>query len=740
MQVKKRNGELVDYDVNKIHKILTWATDGVKNVSISEIEMAMNLNLEDGIETKKIHKVLTEAACGLITEKTPEYENVAARLLLYSLRKDVWGESEPPRLYEHIKNLVKQGIYQSEILEWYTESEIHKLGKHIKHNRDEQLTHSGLKQLVDKYLITDKFSGQIYETPQFVYMLMAMCTFHKYPKKTRAKFVRSYYDKISQLKINLPTPEICGLRVDNQFASCILIDCDDTMDSYGASVLAVGKYTSKSAGIGINIGRVRPIHSKVRGGRAEHYGVVPFLKTFESMVKSVSQGSRGGGATVNIPFWHPEIETVVRLKKNTEVDEKSVRKLDYVIQYCSLFWDRLKQGKKITLLSPDECPGLYDAFGSPEFDELYEKYERKSVSKKKIDAADLIDIHCKEYLESGRIYSMNIDHANQAGAWDWTVAPVRMTNLCTEILHHTIPIQKPDDTNGRIGVCVLAAINKCKIRNDDDLEECCDLIVRAKNEIIDYQEYPFPSAELFCKNTRSLGIGLTNLAGYLAKNEIAYDSQEALELIDESTEKLQFFLLKASNNLAKERGEPCKDFHLTRYSKGELPIDWMNQRAKTLVKRKPSMDWEWLRKEIAEHGLYNCTLTAMMPCESSSVIQNATNGIEPIRALIIDKTSKYVNKQIVPYYATKKQYYRTAFEMEDNKPMIKSCATMQKWVDMGISMNLYYDYRKFDGEIPRSVLCRDLLLCHEYGVKTTYYVVTPDGDEDATCAGGACAI
>lgn len=742
MQVTKRNGELTDYDVQKIHKILNWATDGIKNVSISDIEMNANLSLEDGIETKKIHKILTESAIGLADELHPEYDTVAARLLLYSLRKDVWGDSEPPRLYEHIIKLVKKDIYQSEILDWYTESEIHKIGKHLKHNRDEQLTHSGLRQLVDKYLITNRFTGEIYETPQFVYMLMAMCTFHKYPKKTRLKYVRNYYDKISQLKINLPTPEICGLRIDNQFASCILIDCDDTMDSYGASTLAVGKYTSKSAGIGLNLGRVRPVGSPVKSGRTEHYGVVPFLKTFESMVKSVSQGSRGGGATVNFPFWHPEIETIVRLKKNTEVDERSVRKLDYIVQYSEVFWERLEQGKKITLFSPAECPDLYEAFGTPHFKELYEKYEKRNVTKKRIYAHELISIHAKEYLESGRQYSMNIDHANQAGAWDWEKAPVKMTNLCTEILQPTVPMQHQDDPNGRIGVCVLAAMNMCKIRNDQDLEECCDLIVRAKNEIIDYQAYPFFSAERFCKDTRSIGVGLTNLAGYLAKNDTMYDSQEATEMIDEYTEKLQYYLLKASNGLAKEKGEPCKDYWKTRYAKGELPIDWMNKNAKTLVKRKPSMDWEGLRKDIADWGLYNCTVTAMMPCESSSVIQNATNGIEPIRKLIIDKTSKKGNnKQIVPYYNTKKQYYQTAFSIGSNRPMLKNAATMQKWVDMGISLNLYYDYGNYDdGEIPLSVVCQDLMAAYKYGIKTTYYIVTPDGDEDATCAGGACAI
>lgn len=744
MKVEKRNGELVDYDVQKIHKILTWATEGIKNVSLSDIEMHAELNLEDGIKTKQIHRILKDSAIGLANANNPEYEQVAARLLLYSLRKDVWGESEPPRLLEHIKQTVKKQIYQPEILEWYTESEIHKLGKHIKHNRDEQLTHSGLTQLIDKYLLTNKITGEIYETPQFVYMLLAMCTFYRYPKKSRLKYVKSYYDKISQLKINLPTPEICGLRVDNQFASCILIDCDDTMDSYGASVLAVGKYTSKSAGIGLNLGRVRPVGSPVRSGRTIHTGVIPFLKTFESMVKSVSQSSRGGGATVNFPFWHLEAETIMKLKQNTEVDEKSVRKLDYVIQYSKIFYQRLLEQKKVTLFSPAECPDLYEAFGTPDFDELYEKYEKRTnISKKRIYAHELFGIHVKEYLETGRIYVMNIDHANMAGSWDYEQAKIVMTNLCTEILHPTIPISHPDDENGRIGVCLLLAINMPKIRDDKDFEECCDLCVRAKNEIIDIQAYPFIAAERFCKDYRSLGIGLTNLAGYLAKHKIMYDSQEALEVVDEFTEKLQYYLLKASCNLAKEKGEPCKDYHTTRYSKGELPIDWMNKEAKKLIKRKPSMDWKQLRKDIKEYGLYNCTLTSMMPCESSSVIQNATNGIEPLRELIVYKDSKSGNnKQIAPYYNTRKQYYKTAFQMGSNTPMLKMCATIQKWVDMGISCNLYYNYDDYkDGIIPLSVLSTDIVTAYSWGIKTLYYIVTPDGDDDATvCEGGACSI
>jgi len=742
MQVTKRNGELVDYDVQKIHKILSWATDGIKNVSISEIEMHAELNLEDGMKTRQIHKVLTDSAIGLATADTPEYEDVASRLLLYSLRKDVWGESEPPRLYEHIKTTIKKGIYQPEILEWYTESEIHKLGKYIKHNRDETLSHSGLTQLIDKYLLANRITGEVYETPQFVYMLLAMCTFHRYDKKTRLKYVKGYYDKISQFKINIPTPEMCGLRAGNQFASCVLVDCDDTMDSYGASVLAVGKYTSKSAGIGLNLGRVRPIGAPVDGGRVVHTGVIPFLKTFESMVKSVSQSSRGGGATVNFPFWHLEAESIMKLKQNTEVDEKSVRKLDYVIQYSRIFYERLLAGKKVTLFCPKECADLYDAFGTPEFDELYEKYEKRNVRKKRVYAHDLFGIHVKEYLETGRIYVMNIDHANMCGSWDYEQAKVIMTNLCTEIMHPTIPIKHPYDENGRIGVCLLLAINMPRIKDEQDLEECCDYSVRAKNELIDIQSYPFPAAERFCKDYRSLGIGLTNLAGYLAKNKIMYDSKEALEAVDEFMEKMQYYLLKASCNLAKERG-PCKDFDKTKYAKGMLPIDWMHPKAVDLIERKPSMDWESMRAAIAEHGLYNCTLTAMMPCESSSVIQNATNGIEPVRSLLVYKDSKSGNnKQIVPYYRTRKQYYKTAFEMDSNEPMLKMCATIQKWTDMGISCNLYYDYEKFEGGvIPLSVISSDIVKAYSWGIKTLYYIVTPDGDDDATvCAGGACAI
>lgn len=741
LRVKKRDGRLESYDVEKIHKVCMWAVDSIPNVSVSDIELNANISLYDGISTSEIHDLLIKSASNLISEEFPNYQYVAARLLNYQLRKEVWGESEPPRLLDHIKKCVDQGVYDDIVLKKYTESEIHKLGKYLKHTRDEKFTYSGLQQMIDKYLLKNRNTGEIYETPQFAYMLIAMTFFMNYKEK-RLEYVQRAYDYFSQFKINLPTPIVCGVRTKiRQYSSCVLCDVGDSMDSIFSSVAAVGKYTAKRSGIGLNLGRIRPLNSPIRGGEVIHTGVIPFLKVFEATCKSTSQnGIRGGSATVHFPFWHYEIEDIIVLKNNTGTDDNRVRKLDYSIQFSKIFYERLIADEDITLFSPAEIPMLYEYFGTKDFDGLYRACELRSdlKFKKTIKARTLMETFARERLETGRIYVMNIDHCNSHSAWR---SQVFQSNLCQEVLHPTIPLNHIDDPNAEIGVCILSAINLCESKLEE-FDDVCEIIVRCLDALIDHQEYPVAAAENFTKNRRSLGVGFTNLAGYLAKNKVGYEDKEALRIVDELAEQLQFSLLKASCKLAKEFGA-CNKFDETTYVT-KLPIDHYNKNVDLICDRQPTCDWESLRNEISEYGLRHSTLTAQMPCESSSVIQNSTNGIEPIRSHISYKKSKSGNlKQVVPGFSKYGKYYTKAFEMTSNEGILNIAAVLQKWFDMAISTNCYYNYNHYpDGRIPLSVVVKDILYAYKMGLKTLYYANSNDGDKDAEdgCSSGACSI
>ncbi len=652
LKVTKRNNKQEEFDVDKIHKVIGWAIEGIQGVSLSDIAMNAALQLHDGIGTTDIHKIIIKSAADLISEEEPNYQYVAARLLLYSLRKDVWGCNEPPRLLEHVKQQVANGVYESFILENYSESEINKLGNKIKHDRDTRFTFAGLQTLVDKYLVKNRFTHKIYETPQFAYMMIAMTLFAKYSPETRTDYVLRCYDHLSKHKINLPTPIMSGVRtVQRQYASCCLIDIDDTMESiFVSGVPSVALYTGARSGIGLNMGRIRPIGEQIRQGEVVSTGNIPFLKVMESTVKSCSQnGIRGGGATVSYPFWHSEIMDILVLKNNAGTDDNRVRKLDYCIQFSRLFYERFKNNEDITLFSPNEAKGLYEAFGTPAFDALYIKHEANTKLKfrKKINARELAESFTKERLETGRYYLMNVDHVNTHSSWKETV---HMTNLCCEITQPTIPLQSIDDPNGEIGVCVLSAINMLEIKDDAELESVCDIIVRLLDAVIDHQGYPILAAKNFTKKRRSLGVGLTNLAGYLAKHKARYDTGDAYILVDTFVESMQYFLLKASCQMAKEVG-PCEKFGLTKYADGILPIDTYNKNVDGIVDRALSHDWEALRKDIVAHGLRHSTLTAQMPCESSSIIQNSTNGIEPVRRLLSYKKSQMgIIPQVVPNF------------------------------------------------------------------------------------------
>jgi len=742
MQVTKTSGEKEAFSVEKIHKVVQWATKGINGVSFSDICMNANLSIYDGISSSEIHQVLIKSANDLISESNPNYQYVAARLLNMQLRKKVWGYGDQPTDFLlFLQRNVDNGMYDPHILQKWTNAQIDSLGKYINHSRDDLFTYAGLQQLIDKYLVKNRSTDAIYETPQFAYMAIAMCLFDS------TQEVKKAYDCYSTFKINLPTPIMAGVRTNiRQFASCVLVDVDDNLDAIFSSIHAVGKYTARRAGIGLNIGRMRPINSPIRGGEVIHTGLIPYLKNFESAVKSTSQnGLRGGSATVHVPFWHYEIEDVMVLKNNAGTDDNRVRKLDYSIQFCKLFYDRLIANEDITLFSPDEAKGLYEAFGNnEEFEKLYTKYEnaRSLKFKKKVPARKIAEIFARERLETGRIYSMNIDSANAHGSWD---IPCYMSNLCQEIIHPTKPINAIDDPDGEIGICILSALNLLELSSEKDIEDACRMAVRTLEAVIDYQDYPVLAGENFTKNRRSLGVGITNLAGFLAKNKLSYADKAALELVHETMEQIQWNLINASCELAEEKG-PCEKFGDTKYAHGLLPIDWYKKEVDELIKPKYNMDWEGLRERVEEHGLRHSTLSAIMPCESSSVIQNSTNGIEPVRSLLIHKKAKNgVLKQLVPNYRTRKNHYTLAWEMTDNIAIMNVAAVIQKFVDMSMSTNLYYNYSHYeDGNIPLSVLIKDQIYGYKYGLKNFYYANTPDGDGDTekgmNCDSGACAI
>jgi len=727
--------------VEKIHKVVEWATDGLAGISSSDIEMNAGLSIYDKIESMQIHEILIRSANDLISEAAPNYQYAAARLLNMSIRKEVWKGMTPPDFLQFIQVNVDNGLYDREILKKWTPEQIRMFGDFISHDRDDQYTYAGLQQMVDKYLVKNRSNGELYETPQSAYMLIAMCLFDE-PKEVKAA-----YDAYSTFKVNLPTPIMAGVRTTiKQFASCVLVDVDDELDSIFSNVHAVGKYTARRAGIGVNIGRIRPINSPIRGGEVIHTGLIPYLKNFESAVKSTSQnGLRGGSANVNIPFWHYEIEDVLVLKDNAGTDDNRVRKLDYTVQFCKLFYDRLIANEDITLFSPHECKGLYDAFGdNEEFERLYLKYENAySIKfKKKVPARKVVEIFARERLQTGRIYSMNIDHVNTNGPWD---IPVKMTNLCVEITQPTKPIYNIEDPDGEIGICVLSALNLLELDTDQDIQKACAIVVKSLDSVIDYQDYPVKAGENFTKKRRSLGVGITNLAGYLAKHKVSYISQEALEMVHEMMEKIQWHLLNESCRLAEKLG-PCEGFEDTKYAKGLLPIDWYEKNVDTIVAPSYTMDWEGLRARIAEFGLRHSTLSAQMPCESSSLIQNSTNGIELIRALLSFKKAKNgVLKQLVPNFYNRRSYYDLAWDMESNKPIIHMSAVIQKFMDMGMSTNLYYNYNHYEGgHIPLSAIVKDQVYGYKYGLKNFYYCNTPDSDgdteKDLNCESGACAI
>ncbi|MGM0429014.1 MAG: class 1a ribonucleoside-diphosphate reductase subunit alpha [Pseudomonadota bacterium] len=772
LYVTKRSGEREPLNLDKIHRVIMWAAEGLNNVSASQVEIKSHIQFYDGIKTEDIHETIIKAAADLISEDAPDYQYMAARLAIFHLRKRAYGKFEPPRLYDHVKKMVAEHRYDEHLMDDYSEEEFDQMDEFLDHWRDMNFSYAAVKQLENKYLVQNRVTGDIYESAQFLYILVAACLFSDYPKSTRMDYVKRFYDATSEFKISLPTPIMSGVRTPTrQFSSCVLIEAGDSLDSINATASAIVKYVSQRAGIGINAGRIRALGSPIRNGEAFHTGCIPFYKYFQTAVKSCSQGGvRGGAATLFYPLWHLEVESLLVLKNNRGVEENRVRHLDYGVQFNRTMYQRLIKDDYITLFSPSDVPGLYDAFfeDQDEFERLYQQYEQdESIRKKRIKAIELFGLFMQERASTGRIYVQNVDHCNTHSPFDSKVAPIRQSNLCLEIALPTKPLSHVNDEEGEIALCTLSAFNFGKIENLGEFENLADLAVRALDSLLDYQEYPVPAAYNATMNRRTLGIGVINFAYYLAKHGVKYSDGSANGLVHQTFEAIQYCLMQASMNLAKEKGA-CPKFNETTYSQGIMPTDTYKKDLDKVCDEPLHLDWDKLRADIKQHGMRNSTLSALMPSETSSQISNATNGIEPPRGFVSIKSSKDgVTKQVVPDYENLKDKYELLWQIPSNKGYLELVGIMQKFVDQTISANTNYDPNKFDaGKVPMKQLLQDLLTAYKLGVKTLYYHNTRDGaadnqsdiaarqradkpqaqsaeviiEEDDDCAGGACKI
>ena len=754
--VQKRDGRLEKIDLDKIHRVIEWAAEGLDNVSVSQVEISSHIQFYDKITTKSIHETIIKSAADLISAATPDYQYLAARLAIFHLRKIAFGQFEPPHLFDHVTKLTQEGRYDAHILQDFSKEEFDILNDYIDHTRDLSFAYAAVKQMEGKYLVQDRVSKQVFESPQFLYMLVGMCLFASYDKQydkaARLDYIKRFYDTTSTFKISLPTPIMSGVRTPSrQFSSCVLIECDDSLDSINATTSAIVRYVSQRAGIGVNAGRIRALGSPIRGGEAQHTGCIPFYKLFQTAVKCCSQGGvRGGAATLFYPIWHLEVENLLVLKNNRGVEDNRVRHMDYGVQINKTIYQRLIKNQNVTLFSPSDVPGLYDAFfaDQTEFERLYEQYEQDdSIRKRSVPAQELFSLMMQERASTGRIYVQNVDHCNTHSPFDPSVAPIRQSNLCMEIALPTQPLDNINDESGEIALCTLSGINLGEINQLEDIKEPAELIVRALDALLDYQDYPVIAAKNGSMKRRTLGIGVINYAYYLAKNGTKYSDPAALGLTHRTFEALQYYLLVASNKLAKEQGA-CPAFGDTTYSQGILPIDTYKADIDAICNEPLQLDWEALRHDIKTHGLRNSTLTALMPSETSSQIANATNGIEPPRGLVSVKASKDgILKQVVPEIDKLKDQYELLWQMPNNKGYLSLVAIMQKFIDQSISANTNYDPTKFeDSRVPMKVMIQDLLMAYKLGVKTLYYHNTRDGANDAQddlengCAGGACTL
>lgn len=750
--VTKRNGEKEVLDLEKIHRVITWAAKDLDNVSVSEVELKSHIQFYDGIKTTDIHETLIKSAADLISETSPDYQYLAARLAIFHLRKKAYGRFTPPQLFELVTKLVAIGKYDDSLLKDYSEAEFDQMDGFIEHQRDMNFSYAAVKQLEGKYLVQNRVNREYYESPQMLYVLIGACLFAKYPANTRMDFIERFYHAVSTFRLSLPTPIMAGVRTPTrQFSSCVLIECGDSLDSINATSSAIVKYVSQRAGIGINGGRIRALGSEIRGGEALHTGCIPFYKHFQSAVKSCSQGGvRGGAATLFYPLWHLEVENLLVLKNNRGIEENRVRHLDYGVQFNKLMYQRLIEGGNITQFSPSDVPGLYEAFfaDQPLFESLYTQYEQDpSIRKRSIKAVELFSLFAAERASTGRIYLQNVDHCNTHSPFDPAVAPVRQSNLCLEIALPTKPLTHIHDEEGEIALCTLAAFNLGKLQDLAELEELAELIVRALDSLLDYQDYPVAAARNSTMARRALGVGVINFANYLAQHHVRYSDGSANGLTHRTFEAIQYYLLKASNKLAQEQGV-CGAYAETTYAQGMLPIDTYKRDLDSICDEPLHLDWEALRQDIKAHGLRNSTMTALMPSETSSQISNATNGIEPPRGFVTVKASKDgILKQVVPDFVELQYRYELLWSLPNNDGYLQLVGIMQKFVDQAISANTNYDPSRFDeGKVPMKLLLKDLLTAYKFGVKTLYYHNTRDGasdsqnDMDDGCGVGACKI
>jgi len=732
IHIVKRNGEKESLDLEKMHKVVFQACNNINGVSASEVELKSHLSFYSGMTSSEIQETLIKAAAELISEDLPNYQWVAGNLINYHIRKEVYNNYEPWHIAELVNKNVKSGFYDKALLEDYSIEEWEKINGFIKHDRDFDITYVGMEQFRGKYLVQNRVTNKIYETPQMAYILIAATLFSDYPKEERLRWVKDYYDAISTFDISLPTPVMAGVRTpQRQFSSCVLIETDDSLDSINATSSAIVKYVSQKAGIGVGAGSIRAINSPIRNGDASHTGVIPFYKMFQAAVKSCSQGGvRGGAATLYYPCWHLEVEDLLVLKNNKGTEDNRVRHMDYGVQFNKLMYERLMQGGNITLFSPQDVPGLYESFFNDQdkFRELYEQAERKtSIRKKSVPAIDLFSSFMNERKNTGRIYLMNVDHANDHSSFDTSVAPIKQSNLCCEITLPTKPLTSVHDEEGEIALCTLSAINWGNIKSPEDFKKPCELAVRGLDALLSYQNYPLIAAELATNNRRPLGVGIINFAYWLAKNDTNY-SDPNLELVDEWAEAWSYYLVKASNDLAKEIG-PCPKSDETKYGHGVVPIDTRKKEVDELVSHKERMPWASLREDLKEYGIRNSTLMALMPAETSAQISNSTNGIEPPRSLVSVKQSKHgVLKQVVPGIHKLKSKYELLWDQKSPEGYLKIMAVLQKYIDQGISVNTSYNPVHFEDEkIPMSVMLQHLIMFYKYGGKQLYYFNTFDG-------------
>lgn len=733
INVTKRDGRREPLDLEKLHKVVFWATEGITGVSASEVEINSHVQFYNGIKSTDIQETLVKSAADLIDEDKPNYQYVAGRLLTYHIYKQVYGGYKPWPLLTLVKRNTEIGYYTKELLENYTEEEINNLDGYIKHDRDSTFTYVAMEQWRGKYLVQNRVTGEIFETPQVAYMLIAATLFMAYPKETRLQWIKEYYDAISNFDISLPTPVMAGVRTpQKQFSSCVLIESDDSLDSINATASSIVKYVSQKAGIGIGAGRIRALGSPIRSGDAYHTGITPFLKLFQAATRSCSQGGvRNGAATIYYPLWHLEIEDLLVLKNNKGTEENRVRQMDYGVQFNKLMYERLITGGDITCFSPHDVPELYAAFFADQdrFRELYERAERNTkLRKKTFKAADLFGKFMEERKNTGRIYLMNVDHANTHSPFKEEIAPIKMSNLCTEIDLPTVPLMDINDENGRIALCTLSAQNWGNVKSPKDFERMCTLSVRGLDALLSYQNYPVRAAEIATQEYRPLGNGIINFAYFLAKHDVSYSDPQALVLVDEYAEAWSYYLIKASADLAREQG-PCAAWQNLKYADGILPIDTRKKEVDELVEHQERMPWRALREQILGTGIRNATLMALMPAETSAQISNATNGIEPPRSYVSVKQSKHgVLKQVVPEYRRLKNKYELLWDQRSPEGYLKLCAVLQKYIDQGISINTSYNPKFYEDEkIPMSEMLQHLLMCYKYGTKQLYYFNTNDG-------------